>query len=210
MRAPTSSIDASQTHVHILITRQVRPGCEAAFQQALREFFQASYGHDGVLGASMILPPPGSGSREFGILRTFAGARERDAFYESPMFKAWAQKVAPLTEEGWTYRELTGMEAWFRSPQDPPARWKMALLTWLAVWPATVLVRMGLQPLIGGALPGVLFAGVVAAGVVAVLTWVAMPLVVRAARMWLQPPVHPVLGTTQRHGSSAQARDVAS
>lgn len=197
MSAIPSSIDPPQNHVHILITRHVRPGCEAAFQQALREFFQASYGHDGVLGASMILPPPGSGSREFGILRTFAGPRERDGFYESPMFKAWAEKVAPLTEEGWTYRELTGMEAWFRSPQAPPARWKMALLTWLAVWPATVAVRAVLQPVIGGALPGLLFAGVVAAGVVVVLTWVAMPLVVRAARRWLQPPVHPVLGERQ-------------
>ena len=29
--------------IHIAITRQVRPGCEAEFQQALREFFQTSF-----------------------------------------------------------------------------------------------------------------------------------------------------------------------
>ena len=74
--------------IHVAITRCVRPGCEAGFQQALREFFQTSFGHDGVLGASMLTPPPGSDSREFGILRTFAGAAERNAFYESPLFKA--------------------------------------------------------------------------------------------------------------------------
>jgi len=28
--------------IPIAITRQVRPGCEAEFQQALREFFQTS------------------------------------------------------------------------------------------------------------------------------------------------------------------------
>jgi len=37
----------------------------------------------------MIVPPPGSDSREFGILRTFADEKERDAFYTSPIFKAW-------------------------------------------------------------------------------------------------------------------------
>ena len=148
----------------------------------------------------MMVPPPGSSSSEFGILRTFASARERDAFYDSSMFKTWAAKVAPLTEEDWTYRELSGMEAWFRSPQQPPARWKMALLTWLAVWPATVLVRTLLQPLLGPVLPSVLFAGAVAAGVVAILTWVAMPLVVKAARSWLQPPTHPTLSAEQRRG----------
>lgn len=185
--------------VHIVITRRVRPGREAEFQQALREFFQASFGHEGVLGASMLVPPPGSGTREFGILRTFANERERDAFYDSPLFRVWAEKTAPLTEDEWTYRPLHGMEAWFRSPQSPPARWKMALLTWLAVWPVSVAVRALLWPALGSAVPAVIFAGVVAAGIVVVLTWVAMPLLVKAAGAWLQPPVHPALGDERRH-----------
>jgi antibiotic biosynthesis monooxygenase (ABM) superfamily enzyme len=48
--------------IHIAITRRVRPGCEPAFQQALREFFQTSFAHGGVLGATMIVPPPSSRS----------------------------------------------------------------------------------------------------------------------------------------------------
>src|SRR5690349_5800875 len=86
--------------IHIAITRRVKPGCEAEFQQALREFFQTSFAHGGVLGATMIVPPPGSDSREFGILRTFADEAERDTFYASPIFKAWEVKCAPLTESG--------------------------------------------------------------------------------------------------------------
>jgi hypothetical protein len=43
----------------------VRLGREAEFQQALREFFQASFAHGGVLGATMIVLSPGSDSREF-------------------------------------------------------------------------------------------------------------------------------------------------
>ena len=48
--------------IHIAITRRVRPGREAEFQEALREFFQTSFAHGGVLGATMIVPPPGSDS----------------------------------------------------------------------------------------------------------------------------------------------------
>ncbi|MBI5423634.1 MAG: antibiotic biosynthesis monooxygenase [Opitutae bacterium] len=186
--------------IHVVITRRVRPGCEAQYQDALRSFFQSSFAHDGVLGASMIVPPPGSGSTEFGILRTFASARDRDAFYASPLFQEWNKTVAPFAEDDWTSRQLHGMEAWFRSPRSAPARWKMALLTWAAVWPATVAVRALLQPLLGATLPAVLFAGAVAAGVVVLLTWLLMPWLVRAARGWLQPPEHPKLGEARRYG----------
>jgi len=41
---------------------------------------------------------PGSASSEFGILRTFANEQERDAFYASPLFQAWKERIAPLTE----------------------------------------------------------------------------------------------------------------
>src|SRR6185369_3372690 len=112
----------------------ILPGCETEFQQALREFLQASFAHGGVQGASMLTPPQGSDSREYGILRTFANEQERDAFYASPMFKAWEERARELTEGEPIYRPLHGLEAWFRAPH-PPARWKMAVATFLGVFP---------------------------------------------------------------------------
>jgi hypothetical protein len=173
--------------IHIAITRRIKPGCDTEFQQALKEFFQTSFANLGVQGASMLVPPPGSGSREFGILRTFANERERDDFYASPMFKAWKMKIEPMVEGEPVYRQLNGLEAWFRSPQNPPPVWKMALLTWVAVWPVSMAVPAALNPLIGANIPNVLFAGAVAAGIVLVLTWVAMPILVRLAKGWLSP-----------------------
>src|SRR6266700_3988689 len=131
--------------VHVAITRRVRPGCEAEFQQALREFFQTSFAHGGVWGASMLTPPPGSDAREYGILRTFANDQERDAFYESPMFKAWDERARTLTEGEPVYRQLHGLEAWFRSPAGPPPRWKMAALTLLGVYPISLLIGLFLS-----------------------------------------------------------------
>ena len=171
--------------IHIAITRRVRPGCEASFQQALRDFFQASFAHGGVLGATMLVPPPGSDSREFGILRTFADEAERDAFYASAIFKTWEETCLPLTESGsWTQRPLHGLEAWFRSSANPPPRWKMAVATFLGVFPVAAVLSLTLGPAIGS-WNFVLRTAVFNACVVGLLTWVVMPVVTRVLRPWL-------------------------
>jgi len=188
MSTNDDSLERLAVPIHIAITRRARPGCEAEFQQALRDFFQASFGHPGVLGASMIVPPPGSQSTEFGILRTFTNENDRDAFYESPLFKAWEERSSPLADDEWEYRRLHGLEAWFRSPQGPPPRWKMALLTWIAVWPVSMVVQAVLIPLLGQRVPHFVVAGAVSGAVVVVLTWVAMPFLVKVAYRWLYPP----------------------
>jgi antibiotic biosynthesis monooxygenase (ABM) superfamily enzyme len=171
--------------IHVAITRRVQPGREAEFQQALREFFQTSFAHGGVLGVTMLVPPPGSDSREFGILRTFADEQERDAFYASPLFKAWEKKCEPLTEpDSWTQRPLHGLEAWFRSPHAPPPKWKMAAATFAGVLPTAVILSLTL----GAAIrpwPFLLSSVVFNAAMVALLTWMVMPLVTRALHGWL-------------------------
>jgi len=172
--------------IHIAITRRVRPGCEAEFQQALREFFQTSFAHGGVLGASMLTPPPGSDSREFGILRTFADEKERDAFYDSPMFKAWEERARTLTEGEPVYRQLHGLEAWFRSPHGPPPKWKMAVATFIGVFPLAMILNLTIGPVIRE-WPFVPRNAVFNACVVALLSWVVMPVVTRLLHGWLQP-----------------------
>jgi len=174
--------------VHIAITRRVRPGFESAFQQALRDFMQASFSQGGVLGASMLTPPHGSDTREFGILRTFANEAERDAFYHSPIFTAWNERAKSLTEGEPVYRQLHGLEAWFRAPQHPPPRWKMAVATFLGVFPVALILNLALGPVIQS-WPMVLRNAAFNVCVVTLLTWVVMPLVTRLLHGWLRPHV---------------------
>ena len=172
--------------IHVAITRRVRPGCENEFQEALREFFQNSFAHRGVLGASMLVPPPGSESREFGILRTFRNASERNAFYASPLFKEWDKRARTLSEGEPVYRELHGLEAWFRSPYMPPPRWKMAFATLLGVYPTSLLLAVTVGKAIHS-WPLLLQTFVFAACMVALLTWAVMPVVIRMLHPWLHP-----------------------
>lgn len=181
--------------IHIAITRRVRPGCEAEFQAALREFFQSSFAHAGVWGASMLTPPPGSDTREFGILRTFANEEERDAFYASPMFQAWEERARTLTEGEPEYRQLHGLEAWFRSPHHPPPRWKMAAATFLGVFPLAMVLNLMLGPAIQS-WNFVLRNAAFNACVVALLTWVVMPFITRLLHGWLDPQLQKKERTT--------------
>ena len=171
--------------INIAITRKVRPGREAEFQEALREIFKTSFDHEGVLGATMIVPQLGSDCREYGVLRTFADEKQRDEFYSSPDFKAWDAKYSHLVEgTAWTHRPLHGLEAWFRSPKTPPPRWKMASLTLLGVYPVSLLIRLFLSPHMKN-LPVALSMLFVSALMVVCLTWFVMPFLIRLLKRWI-------------------------
>lgn len=177
---------ASAQSIHVAITRRIKPGCEQEFQTALKEFFARSLSESGVHGASVLVPPPGSSSTEYGIIRSFASAAERDAFYISPLYQEWKNRVAPLSEGKPEARELHGLEAFFRQGElSPPPRWKMAIATYLGVVPVIMTLALTLGPLIRSwnfVLNNLLFN----ACVVALLTWVVMPLITRALNRWLQ------------------------
>ena len=170
--------------IHVAITRRVKIGREGEFQQALRDFFQKSFAQDGVLGAHMLTPLPGSDSREFGLLRTFVDEKTRDEFFESGMFKAWEAKVRTLTDGEPVHHQLHGLEAWFRS-LSPPPRWKMFIATFLGVLPVVTVLNVTLGPAI---LPWNFFlrTAVFNGCMIALLTWAIMPIMTRVLHNWLR------------------------
>lgn len=72
------------------------------------------------------------------------------------------------------------------SPGTGPPRYKIAILTWVAISPLIVGVIYLLRPLIGR-LPLPIQIPIVAALVVPLMIWVIMPLLTRAFRGWLFP-----------------------
>lgn len=176
--------------ITVSITRSVQAGREAEFEAALHEFVRRSLQTPGQGGVQILRPAPGSESREYGILRRFENAAARDAFYDSAVFHDWLTTVEPLVEGEPHYETLSGLETWFTLPGKraivPPPRWKMALVTLLGVYPASLLVPQVLHPL-NGAWPLLLKALLNAAGIVALLTWLIMPQLTRLLHRWLYP-----------------------
>jgi len=174
--------------IHIAITMRVRKPHVAEFERALKDFAGRSLAEPGARGVQCLYPPPGSASTEYGILRTFANAADRDAFYRSAFFKDWLAHIAPMVEGESTRRQLYGLEAWFRDPKEPmPPRWKMAVLTFVAAWPVSLFWSFIVVLALGRNIPQVLQGALVAAGLVITLTWVAMPFLVKITHPWLHP-----------------------
>src|SRR5579863_9540639 len=84
--------------VHVATVRTVKPGCEADFEQALHRFVQNSLSQPGQLGVHVIRPAPGSGSRQYGIIRQFESREALDAFRASREYVAWNEFAIQLTE----------------------------------------------------------------------------------------------------------------
>ena len=174
--------------VHMAITRRIRKECVAEYEKELVAFAARSLSDPRSRGVHLIYPTPGAEAPEYGILRSFASAEDRDAFYASDFYKDWTASVQHMQEGGPVFRELSGLEAWFRNPHGGmPPRWKMATLTWLAVWPVSMTVGHFVGPLLTPHLPFLLKGAVIAALIVLVLTWAAMPLLIKLAHPWLHP-----------------------
>jgi antibiotic biosynthesis monooxygenase (ABM) superfamily enzyme len=177
--------------IHVAITRIVKPGHEAAFERAILTFFAEAQESSATLGAQLLRPLPGSGSRTYGILRSFGSEQERNAFYESEGFLRWQEAVRPLVEEPYSRRDLHGLEAFFTNPgliQRPP-RWKMAFVTWLGVWPAVFLISSLVGQRFLSEWPFWIAAGFETMAVVAILTWGVMPALTRVFHPWLMKPL---------------------
>lgn len=177
--------------VSIQVVRRIKKGQEEAFERALREFFLKAKPIPGQLSVNVVRPVPGSGSREWGILRTFQSEQHRDDFFSSDIFRTYDQHVAQFVEGDSKIEQLCGLETWFTvtgaHAMVPPPRWKMAIVTFWGVYLTSGLVGLALGPSLE-TLPGWLASAVMVALTVICLTWAVMPNLARLLKPWLSPP----------------------
>lgn len=173
--------------VHFAVTRQVKPGCEQAFEKALREFARESLGAPGTTGVHLIAPVPGTKGCEYGILRSFQDEEASQRFYDSELFRNWQVQVADMVVGDPVRRRLHGLEAFFRDTKHaPPPRWKMAIVTWMGVFPSVLVWSWLLHQVLDG-LPTFAVMAIVNVFVVVTLAWGLMPILTRLFAGWLRP-----------------------
>jgi antibiotic biosynthesis monooxygenase (ABM) superfamily enzyme len=106
---------------------------------ALARFVQRSLVDPGPTGVQIFRPTPGSGKREFLLHRSFLSKEHRRRFYESDLFRGYQRETDQQIEGDALFRSLHGFEAFFRGGNNAPPRWKMAILTWVRVFPTAHL-----------------------------------------------------------------------
>lgn len=171
----------------VVVTRRVLRGQREAFEAAMGEFIAFAMASPGHLDIQ-VLRPGGAGSHDYTVVDRFADPASRRAFTASSQYAAWMERLGALTEHGPNFEEAGGTAGWFTLPEfpgaAPPPRPKMALVTFLGVYPLTSI----LPGLAKGVLPTwhPLALNVVVTGlIVTLLTWVVMPLLTRLFRPWL-------------------------
>jgi antibiotic biosynthesis monooxygenase (ABM) superfamily enzyme len=172
------------------VTRRVKPGHEAAYEAFLAGISGAAQGFPGYLGIEIFRPTPGGQGGEYRTVYRFDSAAHLRGWLDSPERAAWLQRAEPHVAGPMRTQFLTGLEGWFTLPTQPgippPPRYKMAVLTWVTIFPLITLVVVATAPLIGS-LPLVARLGITTAVTVSLMTWVVMPRVTRLLGRWLYP-----------------------
>lgn len=176
--------------VTVVIARRVKPGCEAEFEVFLAGVINACSQFPGYLGSNIFRPVSGD-DPEYRVIFKFDQLSHLRHWEASEERQRWFAQAESLTEAPPQIQVLTGLETWFTLPGKPalipPPRYKMALLTWLAVFPLITAISMLLQEWLVP-LPLILRVMVVTAIAVPTMTYGLMPQVTQLCAKWLYPP----------------------
>lgn len=179
-----ASVDTANQPVKIVIERRARPGAEEALRTWAEQFVAEASRSPGHEGGSVLSAP---GSRSHVILLRFASAASMTAWQGSPAYEALIRAADEVSLPGEASQVRSGLETWFTlpdmpAPTKPPPKWKMALVTWVALLPMVIALAYALAPL---RLPFLVQASLSTAIPVAMLTWVLMPRLTRILYGWL-------------------------
>ena len=170
------------------VTRRVKPGHEAAYEEFLEGIIAAASRYPGHLGVEVFRPSAGDG--EYRIIYRFDDRTDLRRWLDSDEHAAWLERAEPHVIGPMRTSYLTGLETWFTLPDrpgaPPPPPYKMALLTWVTIFPLITLVVLALEPVLTG-LALVPRLAITTAVTVPLMTWLVMPRVTRALRGWLFP-----------------------
>jgi uncharacterized protein len=192
-QARASARPRTDEPVTVLYSRRVKPGREADFEAWAHGIVAASRHFPGHLGASVLDDPD---SREYHILFSFTDRTRLRDWLDSTERRRWLARVAQLIEADQGLQQLTGLETWFRLPggnvptMKPPPRWKMWLVSIVAVYPLVLAFQALLVPRMTG-LPLPLKALSFPLVLLTLMTFVVMPVMTRLLRRWLGPAKTP-------------------
>lgn len=168
-----------------VFTWDVAPGRQEDFENWAQGIHRAAAKFPGHLGATW-LRAEGARGRYYTVVR-FAQERQLKDWLNSTERAEWIERLDEIAHE--QRYHTTGMETWFSVPGEalpPPARWKMVVVTFCAVYPLSVLFQWLVTPATDS-MPLLIRAFFFPLVVVPLLTYVLMPGLSRTFRRWLYP-----------------------
>ena len=176
--------------VTVLITRRVRRGQARDFERLMAGMQAAAADFPGHVGGYLIQPH----DAEDGVYHTlfaFDTDEHLRAWTGSDERQSWLRRIAKVTQGDPATRVLTGLETWFALPaaqtRAPPPRWKMAIVTWMGIFPLELVVEHGRRDAWPASSTPIVVTIIVTALIVTAMTWLVMPTLARLFAGWLYP-----------------------
>lgn len=175
--------------VTVDVLQQVKPGCEAEFEQVLSDLVKAAKGFEGHLGVN-IFRPANHSNPEYRIVFKFDHLSNLHHWEDSAIRRRLLERTKRFTSGSNQFQTLTGLETWFTLSSQgaivPPPRYKMLVVTFLAIFPLINLLNLVLQPLLKP-LPTLLRGLIVTFVMLSLTTYVVMPRMTKLFARWLYP-----------------------
>lgn len=173
--------------VTVSISRKVKTGCEAEYEQCLSELIEAASGFHGHQGVT-VLRPNSATNHEYVIIYRFDTYSNCQQWEQSELRQQLVRPLSSLVEGEASTSKATGLEFWFSLPElpthKPPKPYKMALVLIVVVYALIMGVNTLLEPVIG-TLPTAVKVFIVVVIQVLLMTYIIMPRVTKAQKTWL-------------------------
>ena len=175
--------------VTVAVSRRIKSGTEAEYEKWAEGLSACAQGFPGFLGEGDLRPSEESG--EYTLVYRYDSQKHLDRYLDSPQRKEWIAKSQAFVEGQPHTETATGLEYWFQDPSDPgtaPPVWKQAVLTWVGLYPTSLVIAYLIGWLVNPWPPPLHYI-VTTPIIVILMTWVAMPIVTRVFAFWVRPGV---------------------
>jgi antibiotic biosynthesis monooxygenase (ABM) superfamily enzyme len=168
-----------------VFARRVKPGREARYENLARQMVDASKAFPGHLAATVLHEQD---SPDYTVLYSFTDRSALQAWLDSDDRRQLLRVADELAEQHLRLPPLTGLETWFALPHratiKPPPRWKMWLVSLLAIYPLVVIFQATIVPTIKP-WPLLVRSAVLPLTLLTLMTFLVMPVVTRVVQPWL-------------------------
>ncbi|MGO1500073.1 MAG: antibiotic biosynthesis monooxygenase [Marinobacter sp.] len=183
------SISTSPDPITVVISRRVIKGKEDQFESLSSEMTRKASAFPGYLGANLFRPSS-SDDPEYRIIFKFTNEETLAAWQTSTDRSRILQKIEPLLVTPSKVETTSGIVNWFtmpgHNPVKPPAKYKMTIVSWLALYPAVTLIFFVFGDLLAQ-VPLLLRTLIVTAVVMVAMSYLLMPRFTRWFAFWLFP-----------------------
>ncbi len=175
--------------VSVIIDRNVVSGKQAEFEKLLNGIIEASSHRRGYLGTN-VTKPQSEDNNHYQVIFRFDSQENLDVWIQSEDRKKWVEEIDRVLQEPTQLQFITGLETWFCLPGTPtitpPPRYKMAVVTWLAITPLLIVSNYFFGPIFKD-LPLALRLICMTPWIVLIMTYMLMPFMTKLFKWWLYP-----------------------